>query len=102
MLTISDENPKMIEFGKALDRNKKKYSHNTKRLYRWQGKRLLLVIQKVRADDLNRTAELYLRRLRAKHSRTYFLQACSATKIMLEEVYNRPLREDILRKLQSA
>lgn len=107
MLNVSDEDPRVIKFGKVLAREG--YSANTKRLYKWQFKKFLVDIQarKVKPANLERAAELYLRRLRMNHGRAYFLQGCSMVEISMEAIaiigdQPRPLSKDVLRKLQSA
>lgn len=102
MLKISNQEPELLKFKKVL--NAENYAPNTQRLYNWQAKKFLLAMRekKVSARDLERTAELYLRRLRREHSRAYFLQACSSVDLMMGRVMKRPLHEDTLRKLQTA
>src|ERR1035437_2754892 len=107
MLNISEDDPRLINFDKALEATD--LSLNSKRLYRWQGKKILVDFKekKVRPENLVRHAELYLRRLRLKgaRSRSEFLQACSTSKILLPAVVpkrfkQRTIPKDILRNLQ--
>lgn len=94
----------LAKFDRTLKSKEFGYSDNTRRLYRWHAQDFLKQLQEqhVRPTDIERTAELYLKRLRNGKSRTHFLQACSSIKTLLRYVIKRPIGEDAIKKLQSA